>query len=154
MICFPRERHGAAGLTPWQVQRMRTVLRRSACSETWVDDQLVIITRIDAEGDVVACVLFDSRVFPPGGKRETAMRWCRSCGRFTPAPAVQLIERRERRSGPVVSATLQCDDCRIADDEETYRELYDAGLHLQPAGSKSVVSNASRRKLSAPRARS
>ena len=26
------------GLSPWQVQRLRFCLRRSACSETWVDD--------------------------------------------------------------------------------------------------------------------
>jgi hypothetical protein len=39
----------------------------------------------------------------------------------------------------VLSATLRCDDCRIADDEEAHRELYEAGLHLRPAGSQSFV---------------
>lgn len=147
MGCVKTGRARAPGLTPWQVQRLRVGLRRLACSETWVDDQIVIRTQIDSDGDVINCVLFDARVFPPGGKRETKMRWCRCCGRFTPAPAVQLIERRERRCGPVVSATLQCDDCRIADDAEIHQELYEAGLHLQPAGSKSVVSDISRKKL-------
>jgi len=134
------------GLSPWQVQRLRMSLRRWACSETWVDDQFVTILSTDAEGDVLPCVLFDPRVFPPGGKRETKMRWCRCCGRYTPAQAVHLIERRTSRLGPVISATLQCDDCRIGDDAEIHRELYDAGLHLRPAGSQSVVSRAERKK--------
>jgi hypothetical protein len=133
------------GLTPWQVERLRYRLRQSACSETWVDDQIVNFTEIDRDGDAVQCVLFDPRVFPPGGKRATKMRWCRCCGRYTPWPAISMIERRETRSGPVVSATLQCDDCRIADDSIIHRELYEAGLHLQPAGSKSVVSHSTRK---------
>ncbi len=149
MNCVQTGQPVARGLTPWQVERLRYRLRRSACSETWVDDQIVTLTKVDRDGDVVQLVLFDPRVFPPGGKRETKMRWCRCCGRYTPRPAIQLIERRERRGGAVVSATLQCDDCRIADDAELHRELYEAGLHLQPAGSKSVVSHSTRKNPSA-----
>jgi hypothetical protein len=127
------------GLTAWQVLHLRNRLRQAAPSETWVDDQIKTITDIDADGDQLTLTYFDSRVFPPGGRRETQMRWCRLCGRYTPRPAIHLIEHRKQRFGPVISATLQCDDCRISDDHDAHAELYQAGLHLQPAGSKSVV---------------
>jgi hypothetical protein len=127
------------GLTRWQEQQLRLALRRAACSETWVDDQIVNRICTDAGGDPITLRVHDPTVFPPGGKRHTPMRWCRCCGRYTPPPAIHLIEHRQCRHGPVISATLHCDDCRIADDFETYRELYEAGLHLRPAGSKSFV---------------
>ncbi len=127
-------------LSPWQLRRLRNRLRRSTCSETWIDDQIVVRRFIDSDGDEIQQWVHDPRVFPPGGRRDTKMRWCRCCGRDTPRPAVQLIEYRLARHGPVVAATLQCDDCRISIDQELHAELYAAGLHLQPAGSKSVVS--------------
>ncbi len=127
------------GLTPFQQLTLRARLRRSACSETWVDDQIITRTQIDADGESSTITVFDSRVFPPGGRHQTAMRWCRRCGRYTPRPAIHLIEHRRTRFGPVVSATLECDDCRIAIDEEVHRELYQAGLHLKPLSSQSFV---------------
>ncbi len=128
------------GLSPWQVHRLRIGLRRLACSEPWVDDMIVTrITHIDADGHSICATFFDPRVYPPGG-RQTGMRWCRCCGRYTPGPAINLIEHRDSRLGPVRSATLVCDDCRIADDDAQHGELHAAGLHLQPAGSPSVVS--------------
>ena len=139
MTSVQTDRPVSRGLTPYQVQRLRFSLRRSACSETWVDDQIVTCTDIDADGEEIRCTFFDPHVFPPGGKAETKMRWCRCCGRYTPGPAVQLIEHRQTRFGPVISATLQCDDCRIADDAQIHQELYEAGLHLRPTGSQSVV---------------
>ncbi len=128
-----------SGLSVYQVRQLRVRLRRAACSETWVEDQIISVEEVDREGDWIRRTYFDSRVFPPGGRRETGMRWCRCCGRYTPPQAVSLIERRGVRSGVVLSATLRCDDCRIADDEEAHRELYEAGLHLRPAGSQSFV---------------
>jgi hypothetical protein len=127
------------GLSPHQLMQLRARLRRSACSETWVQDQIITVTEVDRDGDWITKACFDSRVFPPGGRQGTKMRWCRCCGRYTPPQAVQLIERRRERSGPVVSATLRCDDCRIADDDAAHRELYEAGLHLRPSGSQSFV---------------
>ncbi len=127
------------GLSPWQVVHLRNRLRQSACSEAWVNDQIKTITDMDADGDELTLTWFDSRVFPPGGRHATKMKWCRCCGRYTPPPAIHLIEHRKERFGPVISATLQCDDCRISDDQDAHAELYQAGLHLQPAGSKSVV---------------
>jgi len=127
------------GLTPWQVTHLRNRLRQSACSDTWVDDQIKTISDIDADGDTITCTWFDSRIFPPGGRQQTKMKWCRQCGRYTPRPAIHLIEHRRERFGPVISATLQCDDCRISDDQDAHAELYQAGLHLRPAGSKSIV---------------
>jgi hypothetical protein len=134
-----RKSTGHRGLTPWQVICLRFRLRQAACSETWVDDQIVSLTTVDADGDTITTTRFDSRVFPPGGRQGTKMRWCRVCGRYTPAPAVHLIEHRHERFGPVISATLQCDDCRISQDEEIHRELHEAGLHLRPAGSQSFI---------------
>jgi len=127
------------GLSPFEQWRLKARLRRSACSETWVEDQLVTVTDTTPDGNELKITYFDSRVFPPGGRHFTKMRWCRACGRFTPPQAIHLIEQRKSRFGPVISATLQCDDCRIADDEEAHRELYQAGLHLRPLGSQSFV---------------
>jgi hypothetical protein len=141
-----RARHCVRGLTPIQETFLKAALRRSACSEPWVDDQ--IVTRLaPATGGMpgglhVPIRLHDATVFPPGGRKKTAMRWCRCCGRYTPAPAIQLIERRRRHGGPVLSATLECDDCRISADFEQYRELYEAGLHLRPASSQSFITTA------------
>jgi hypothetical protein len=127
------------GLSPFQVQKLRDRLRQSACSETWVDDQIIAVSQTDSDGEPFTLICFDSRVFPPGGRQFTGMKWCRCCGRYTPRPAIHLIEHRAERFGPGLSATLECDDCRIADDEEAHRELYQAGLHLRPAGSQSFV---------------
>ncbi len=127
------------GLTPLEEHRLRRRLRRMACSETWVDHQIKSVYDQTADGRTIVCRFHDPQVFPPGGRQATAMRWCRSCGRYTPPNCTQLIEHRIRRDGPVLSATMQCDDCRIAIDDERYRELYEAGLHLRPASSFSFV---------------
>ena len=119
------------GLSSLQLTRLRRQLRQAACSEPWVDVQI----RSGPGGGR----FHDSAAFPPGGRRRTAMRWCRSCGRYTPAPCVSLIERHAAITRRVHVATLQCDDCRIADDAVAHRELYDACPHLRPAGSSSVV---------------
>jgi hypothetical protein len=126
-------------LTPWQIQRLRIFLRISACSETWVEDQIVTTIQSDDQDEGICITAFDAKVFPPGGKRRTKMKWCRSCGRFTPPQNLALIEQRHKRFGPVITATLHCDDCRIYDDYEQHRELYEAGLHLRPSGSQSFV---------------
>ncbi len=137
-----KTRRHLRGLTPIQEGMLRAALRRSACSEPWVDEQIVTRLVPGPGGRSVPIRLHDPSPFPPGGRRQTAMRWCRSCGRFTPAPAIQLIERRHHRNGPVISATLECDDCRLAVDFERYSELYEAGLHLRPPSSRSVVARA------------
>ena len=127
------------GLSAWQEHRLRCHLRRSAPTEPWVDAQVGTQTFTGPGGEPVACRFHDRRVFPPGGPRRTPMRWCRTCGRWTPPQAVSLVERRHERLGPVVSATLVCDDCRDADDAERYAELYAAGLHLRPPSSRGVI---------------
>jgi hypothetical protein len=127
------------GLTRVQEDRLKALLRRSACSETWVDDQIVTRLGPGPAGQPIEMRLHDPNIFPPGGRQHTAMKWCRSCGRYTPAPAMQLIERRLRHNSPVISATIECDDCRIAADDERFRELYEAGLHLRPASSRALV---------------
>jgi hypothetical protein len=126
-------------LNHWQIQRLRIFLRISACSETWVEDQIITRVKPDDDGEGICITAFDPRIFPPGGKKQTKMKWCRSCGRFTPPQNLALIEHRHQRFGPVFSATLHCDDCRIYDDYEQHQELYEAGLHLRPSGSQSFV---------------
>ena len=127
------------GLSAWQEHRLRVRLRRAVPTEPWVDAQVATQTFTDAAGEPVAARYHDARAFPPGGARRTRMRWCRWCGRWTPPQAVALVEHRHGRDGPVTSATLVCDDCRHSDDADRYAELYAAGLHLRPAGSRTVV---------------
>jgi hypothetical protein len=127
------------GLTPIEEYRLRRTLRRSACSETWVDAQIVSVHDTDSDGDPILYRFFNPSVFPPGGRSETAMRWCRFCGRYTPAHCIHLIEHHIVRGGAVHSSTLQCDDCRLGIEAEIFRELYEAGLYLRPAGSMSFV---------------
>ncbi len=129
----------ARGLSSFEVMRLRFRLRRSACSETWVADQIITVIDISPDGEQLRLTCFDSRVFPPGGRQATKMRWCRACGRYTPPQAIHQIDRRRVRLGPILSATLMCDDCLIADDYEAHREIYEAGLHLKPASSQSFV---------------
>jgi hypothetical protein len=127
------------GLSAWQEHRLRIRLRRSAPTEPWVDAQLASQTFTGPDGEPVVARYHDAHVFPPGGPRRTGMRWCRACGRWTPPQAVSLIEHRSSRDGPVVSATLVCDDCLHEDDEDRHADLYGAGLHLRPASSRMVV---------------
>jgi hypothetical protein len=118
--------------------RLRRTLRRSACSEAWVDAQIRCV-QDGVDDESILYRFYDPSVFPPGGRKATAMRWCRFCGRYTPAPCIQLIEHQRVRGGLVHSATLQCDDCRLGVEAEIFRELYEAGLFLRPAGSMSFV---------------
>ncbi len=127
------------GLSSWQEHRLRVRLRRAVPTEPWVDAQVGTETFTGADGEAVAVRYHDGRAFPPGGVRGTRMRWCRACGRWTPPQAVSLVEQYRDRSGRPVSATLVCDDCRTGDDADRYAELYAAGLHLRPAGSRTVV---------------
>ena len=127
------------GLSAWQEQRLRVRLRRAVPTEPWVDAQVATQTFTGPGGEAVAARYHDPRAFPPGGARRTGMRWCRRCGRWTPPQALSLIEHRPGRDVPPVSATLVCDDCRHDDDADRYAELYAAGLHLRPAGSRTVV---------------
>ena len=133
MVAAPR------GLSAWQEHRLRVRLRRAAPTEPWVDAQIGAQTFTDGDGELVVARYHDGRLFPPGGPRRTRMRWCRACGRWTPPQAVSLVEQRRHRAGRVVSATLVCDDCRWEEDADRHAELYAAGLHLRPAGSRSVV---------------
>ncbi len=144
-------RHQLRGLTSIQETLLKASLRRSACSEPWVDDQIVVRHCPGPGGRMIPVRLHDPSVFPPGGRRRTPMRWCRSCGRYTPAPAIQLVEHRLHRGGAVVSATLECDDCRISHDFEQYQELYEAGLHLRPPSSRSYIGMAELRRRSVDR---
>jgi hypothetical protein len=127
------------GLSALEEHRLRRALRRSVPSETWVDAQFVTITELTPRGGAIVYRQHDTQIFPPGGRRGTAMRWCRRCGRYTPPNCIHLIEHRRRRSGDCVSATLMCDDCRIAEDEERHHELWHTLPHLRPAGSMSFV---------------
>ena len=127
------------GLSAWQEHRLRVRLRRSAPTEPWVDAQVATQTFTGPGGDAVVARYHDARPFPPGGPRRTRMRWCRACGRWTPPQAVSLVEHRLERAGPAVSATLVCDDCRDAADDDRHAELHAAGLHLRPPSSRSVV---------------
>jgi len=138
-VAIPNPPAAPRGLSPFQLQQLRSRLRRFSCSETWVDDQIITLTDTTPDGEEIQIICYDPGIFPPGGRRRTKMRWCRSCGRYTPPQAIHLIERRKTRFGPILSATLQCDDCRISDDIEIHKELYEAGLHLKPMSSQSFV---------------
>ena len=125
-----RAAKGERGLSAWEEHRLRIRLRKAAAGEAWVENQIVTVNGRRQ---------FAADVFPPGGVGGTGMRWCRQCGRWTPGPSVSLVERHESRGGPVVWATLACDDCRIGEDVERHREVYAALPNLRPAGSQSFV---------------
>jgi hypothetical protein len=129
------------GLTLILEQRLRRRLRGVACSEAWIDAQFHTVAVVQSNGRAETRRIHDPRVFPPGGPRRTKMKWCRTCGRYTPPSCMHLIERRASRdiADDVISATLVCDDCHIAAEDESHRELYDAFPHLRPAGSTSFV---------------
>jgi hypothetical protein len=129
----------AKSLSSMDEHRLRRRLRSAAPSEPWVDIQIVTIRDVTPSGRVIVARQHNAHAFPPGGRRGTAMRWCRCCGRYTPPNCIHLIEHRRRRTGNVISATLACDDCQIAHDEEVHRELWDALPHLRPSGSMSFV---------------
>jgi hypothetical protein len=125
------------GLSTLEEHRLRRALRRAACSEPWVDAQIKSVLDHTGDGQAIVCRFHEARVFPPGGRQETAMKWCRLCGRYTPPNCIDLLEHRSKRAGEVHSATLQCDDCRLGIDAEVFRELHEAGLFLRPSGSMS-----------------
>jgi hypothetical protein len=127
------------GLSPLEEHRLRRALRRGACSEPWVDAQIKSVHDRGSDGEAILYRYHDTQVFPPGGHQETAMRWCRCCGRYTPPNSIHLVEHQISRGGAIHSATLQCDDCRLGIEAEIYRELHEAGLFLRPAGSMSFV---------------
>ena len=127
------------GLSDLELQRLRRSLRRSAPSEAWVDAQIVSFSDRKSDGEWIVYRFHDTRVFPPGGRLNTPMRWCRDCGRYTPAPCVSLVESSRRRSEPPVQATLVCDDCRMAGEAIRFRPIYDALPNLRPTGSFSFV---------------
>jgi len=134
------ERTARTALTPFDEQCLRRRLRRAACSEPWVDAQIVTLTDTAPGGATITSARYhDPDVFPPGGRAHTTMKWCRHCGRYTPPNCINLIEHRRRLAGPVTSATLRCDDCRIALDVDTHHQLYEALPHLKPSGSLSFV---------------
>lgn len=126
-------------LSPLDEHRLRRRLRRSACGENWVDAQIVSIDDTTADGVTISCRYHDPTIHPPGGCRATRMRWCRECGRYTPPNCIHLVEHRHSLVGPVISATLRCDDCRIALEAQVHRELHDAFPQLRPSGSLSFV---------------
>jgi len=133
------KRNHRIGLSAVEEHRLRRRLRLSACSEPWVDQQIKTLHDRTSDGRTILCRFFDPQAFPPGGRDGTAMRWCRQCGRYTPPNSIGLIEHRRARAANITSATLVCDDCRIAHDEQRFGELYEAGLFLRPAGSSSFV---------------
>jgi hypothetical protein len=127
------------GLTPLEEHRLRRRLRQAAPSEPWVDAQIKTLHDRAPGGDPIAYRFHDPQSFPPGGPKLTPMRWCHHCGRYTPPNSIHLLEHRPSFSSPIISSTLQCDDCRIAADDTRYHELYDAGLYLRPLSSNSFV---------------
>jgi hypothetical protein len=67
--------------------RLRRALRRTACSEPWVDAQFYSVIEDDGREEQVRRV-HDPRVFPPGGA-QTRMKRCPRCGVFTPPTAFE-----------------------------------------------------------------
>jgi hypothetical protein len=129
-----------SALTPFEEMRLRRRLRRVACSGSWVDAQIVTLTDTTADGrSLVSAHFFDPAVYPPGGRKHTRMKWCRHCGRYTPPNCINLIEHRTHLAGEVTTATLRCDDCRIALEVRAHAELYAAFPHMRPASSLSFV---------------
>jgi len=142
MLTAIRRSPQSTGLSLTHERRLRRKLRLKVPSEPWLEACFI---ELHEAGQTVR--RYDSRAFPPGG-RETKMRWCRSCGRYTPPSCIRLIEHSHVRNGLVHSATLICEDCHIADDLVRYGEFYNASLHLTPLGSASIIQLAAAKRAS------
>jgi hypothetical protein len=114
-------------LSPLQEKRLRTHWRKICCGEPWVDDQFTTQLHRAADGGAQTIRLHHPRGYPPGG-RQTAMRWCRACGRYTPPNAINLVELSHQRGGTVIAATLTCDDCHCDRDSHLLRQIHEAGI--------------------------
>jgi len=133
MLTAIRRSPKSTGLSFTHERRLRGKLRLKVPSEPWLEACFI---ELHEQGQTIR--RYDSRAFPPGG-RETKMRWCRHCGRYTPPHCVRIVKHQPNRSTAPSSCTLMCDDCHIAEDHERYRELYAAFPNLRPAGSLSAV---------------
>ncbi len=108
------------GVTPPEESRLRRHLRQKAPSEPWIDAQFRTLTDTTPAGQPITCRLHEPHLFPPGGPK-TAMKYCRSCGRYTPPNSLHLLERAPNRTAPPTSSTLQCDDCHIAAEDPSHK---------------------------------
>lgn len=84
----PRGKRKTIGLSPARELSLKARLRKTTCSEPWVEAQFKRATDSDEEGHKITYRYHDPRVYPPGGER-TAMVRCRKCGIFTPPGAIE-----------------------------------------------------------------
>lgn len=80
-------------------QKLEHQLRRTACSEAWVDAQIGLTCFYDERGQMVSAHFVMPGIYPPKADT-TPMRQCKRCRRWTPPVAMM-------RNGV-------CFDCRIA----------------------------------------
>ena len=76
------------GLTAYQEDRLKQQLRRSTCSEPWVEAQIKSSRDVDQNGNPILYRYHDPHVYPPGGSK-TAMVRCPRCGVMTPPNALE-----------------------------------------------------------------
>lgn len=81
----PRKR---VGLSRFAEERLKQKLRRTTCSEPWVEAQFVSVTDRDKDRSSILYRYHDAKIYPPGGQ-ETAMIRCPVCGVFTPPGAIE-----------------------------------------------------------------
>jgi hypothetical protein len=96
------------GLTMAKEQRLKRELRKTTCSEPWVEAQIkTVIDRETPGGEAIVYRYRDPKAYPPGGAK-TGMVRCPVCGVFTPPNAMEhegcLDHARHDGWGPSPSA--------------------------------------------------
>jgi hypothetical protein len=87
-IAAARKQQKDRGLSAAQEQKLKAKLRRTTCSEPWVEAQIRGTVAIDARGKLFLRRYHDPHVFPPGGS-QTAMCRCAVCRVWTPPQALE-----------------------------------------------------------------
>jgi hypothetical protein len=83
----PRDR-SRVGLCRYQEEQLKEKLRRCTPSEPWVEEQIVNVADVDADGNRIHYCYYNPKGFPPGGEKTLMVR-CRICGTYTPPHAME-----------------------------------------------------------------
>lgn len=83
-----RQRKRRTGLSEYTERRMKQALRRTTCSEPWVEAQFKSREGVDRDGRAVLYRYHDGHAYPPGGANTKMVR-CPACGVFTPPNAME-----------------------------------------------------------------
>lgn len=76
------------GLSRLAEDRLKRRLRKTTCSEPWVEAQIKTVVDRQRAGEPIVYRYHDPKAYPPGGE-QTRMIRCPACGVFTPPCAIE-----------------------------------------------------------------